>query len=57
MQEGYIFWQNNIMETKRTCSDVRVITAWSMYVVHDNQKFTVIIDLPPHLAMPQPVQF
>lgn len=40
------------METKHTCSDVRVITAWSMYVVHDNYKFTVVIDLPPHLAVP-----
>jgi len=52
VEEGHIFWQNNIMETKRTCSDVRVITAWSVYMLHDNHKFTVVIDLPPQLAVP-----
>jgi len=40
------------METKRTCSDVCVITAWSVYMVHDNHTFAVVIDLPPQLAVP-----
>jgi len=40
------------METKCTCSDVHVITARSMYVVYDNHKFTVVTDVPPHLAVP-----
>jgi len=32
---------------KHICADVHVITAWSMYMMHDNHKFAVVIDLPP----------